>query len=189
MRLNIYPASGYLQVLTRETMRLCQSGASIFKPGENGFIGYFHKSRCKHKLAYFASPHPQLSVGLWSHGGYMTQSAPIYELFALGGAGHFSNAALRFVGLKRDALRAFRFVSAGISIWSHMKFWESMPRSAVGIFYQGGLYNNPDRSNTRIHGFGIGGYINTTILGPIRVDIVSTEKKDIQVYTAIGFAF
>ena len=126
----------------------------------------------------------------------MTQSAPIYELFALGGAGHFSSAALRFVGLKRDALRAFRFVSAGISIWSHLKFWESIPRSAVGIFYQGGLYNlspdpdlNPDRSNTRIHGFGIGGYINTTILGPIRIDIVSTEKKDIQVYTQSDLRF
>ena len=149
----------------------------------------FSQKQVQTQLAYFASPHPQLSVGLWSHGGYMTQSAPIYEHFALGGAGHFSSAALRFVGLKRDELRAFRFVSAGISIWSHLKFWESIPRSAVGIFYQGGLYNNPDRSNTRIHGFGIGGYINTTILGPIRVDIVSTEKKDIQVYTAIGFAF
>ena len=149
----------------------------------------FSQKQVQTQLAYFASPHPQLSVGLWSHGGYVTQSAPIYEHFALGGAGHFSSAALRFVGLKRDELRAFRFVSAGISIWSHLKFWESIPRSAVGIFYQGGLYNNPDRSNTRIHGFGIGGYINTTILGPIRVDIVSTEKKDIQVYTAIGFAF
>ena len=122
----------------------------------------------------------------------MTQSAPIYERFTLGGAGHFSSAALRVVGLKRDELRVSRFVSAGISIWIHLKFWESIPRSAVGIFYQGGLYNltpNPHRPNTHIHGFGIGGYINTTILGPIRVEIVSTEKKDIQIYTAIGFAF
>ena len=118
----------------------------------------------------------------------MAQSAPIYEHFALGGAGHFSNTALRVVGLKRDELRAFRFISAGISIWSHLKFWESLP-SAVGIFYQGGLYNNPNQPNTRIHGFGIGGYINTAFFGPIRVDIVSTEEKHIQIYTAIGFAF
>ena len=163
-----------------------------FQTGGKWVHRVFSQKQVQTQFAYFTSPHPQLSVGLWSHGGYVTQSAPVYELFALGGAGYFSSAALRFVGLKRDALRAFRFVSAGISIWSHLKFWESIPRSAVGIFYQGGLYNlpsDPDRSNTRIHGFGIGGYINTTILGPIRVDIVSTEKKDIQVYTAIGFAF
>ncbi len=119
----------------------------------------------------------------------MTQPAPIYERFALGGAGHFSGAALRIVGLKRDELRAFRFVSAGISIWNHMTFWETIPRSAIGFFYQSGLCNNTDRPNTRTHGFGIGGYINTAFFGPIRVDIVSTEKKDIQIYTAIGFAF
>ena len=149
----------------------------------------FSHKQVQTKLAYFASPHPQLSVGLWSQGGYMTQSAPIYEHFALGGAGHFSNAALRVVGLKRDELRVPRFVSAGISIWSHKKFWGSIPLSAVGIFYQGGLYNNPNQPYTRIHGFGIGGYISTTFLGPIRVDIMSTEKKDIQIYTAIGYAF
>ena len=119
----------------------------------------------------------------------MTQPAPIYEHFALGGAGHFSNAALRVVGLNRDELRVPRFVSAGISIWSHKKFWGAIPLSAVGIFYQGGLYNNPDQPNTRIHGFGIGGYISTTFLGPIRIDIVSTEKKDIEIYTAVGYAF
>ena len=152
----------------------------------------FSHKQVQTQLAYFTSPHPQLSVSLWSHGGYMTQPAPIYEHFALGGAGHFSNTALRVVGLKRDKLRAFRFVSAGISIWSHMKFWGSIPLSAVGIFYQGGLYNmssNPDQPNTRIHGFGIGGYISTTFLGPIRVDIVSTEEKDIRIYTSVGFAF
>lgn len=149
----------------------------------------FSHKQVQTQLAYFASPHPQLTVGFWSHGGYVTQSAPIYERFALGGAGHFSSAALRVVGLKRDELRACRFVSAGISIWKHITFWESIPRSAVGIFYQGGLYNNPDQPNTRIHGFGIGGYINTAFFGPIRVDIVSTEKKDIQIYTAVGFAF
>ena len=152
----------------------------------------FSHKQVQTQFAYFASPHPQLSLGLWSHGGYVTQSAPIYEHFALGGARHFSGAALRVAGLKRDELRAFRFVSAGISIWNHMTFWESIPRSAVGIFYQSGLYNltsNPDRPNTHIHGFGIGGYINTAFFGPIRVDIVSTEKKDIQIYTAIGFAF
>ena len=122
----------------------------------------------------------------------MTQFAPFDENFLLGGAGHFSNAALRVVGLRRDELAASRFVSARISIWSHLRFWESIPRSAIGIFYQGGLYNmpsNPDQPNTRIHGFGIGAYINTTIFGPIRIDIVSTEKKDIRIYTAVGFAF
>ena len=152
----------------------------------------FSHKQVQTQLAYFASPHPQLSVGLWSHGGYMTQPAPIYEHFALGGAGHFSNAALRVVGLKRDELRAFKFASAGISIWSHMKFWGSIPLSAVGIFYQGGLYNmssNPDQPNTRIHGFGIGSYISTTFLGPIRIDAVSTEEKDIRIYTSVGFAF
>ena len=153
----------------------------------------FSYKQVQTKLAYFASPHPQLSLGLWSHGGYMTQSAPIYEHFALGGAGHFSNAALRVVGLRRDELIASNFVSAGISIWSHIRFWESIPRSAVGIFYQGGLYRrdnpDPDQPYTRIHGLGIGAYINTTIFGPIRIDIVSTEKKDIRIYTAVGFAF
>lgn len=122
----------------------------------------------------------------------MTQPAPFEENFALGGAGHLSNAALRVVGLRRDELSAFRFVSAGISIWSHLEFWESLPRSAVGIFYQGGRYYFPaytDQPYTHIHGFGIGGYINTKIFGPIRIDVVSTEKKDIRIYTAIGFAF
>ena len=156
--------------------------------------GAFSYKQVQTKLAYFASPHPQLSLGLWSHGGYTTH--PTASAFSLGGAGHFSNAALRVVGLRRDELLVSRFVSAGISIWSHLRFWESIPRSAVGIFYQGTLYNlspdpdlNPDRPNTRIHGFGIGAYINTTIFGPIRIDIVSTEKKDIRIYTAVGFAF
>ena len=27
--------------------------------------------------------------------------------------------------------------------------------------------SNPDQPNTRIHGFGIGAYINTTIFGPM----------------------
>ena len=107
----------------------------------------------------------------------MTQPAPIYEYFALAGAGHFSSSALRVVGLKRDELRVSKFVSVGISIWHHLEFWESIPRSAIGIFYQGGLYNNPGQPNTRIHGFGIGGYINTTFFGPIRVDIVSRKKR------------
>ena len=152
--------------------------------------GAFSYQKVQTQVAYFASPHPQLSVGFWSHGGYVTQ---LSSDFFLGGAGHFSNAALRVVGLRRDELAASRFVSAGISIWSHIKFWRSIPRSAVGIFYQGGLYRlddiDPDQPSTRIHGFGIGGYINTTIFGPIRIDIVSTEKKDIRIYTAIGFAF
>lgn len=149
----------------------------------------FSHKQVQTQLAYFVNPHPQLSVGLWSHGGYVTQSAPIYEHFALGGAEHFSSAALRVVGLQRDELRASKFVSVGISIWNHITFWKSIPRSAIGIFYQGGLYNNPDRPNTRTHGFGIGAYINTAFFGPIRIDIVSTEKKDIQIYTAMGFAF
>ena len=152
----------------------------------------FSHKQVQTQLAYFVSPHPQLSLGFWSQGGYVTQFAPFDENFLLGGAGHFSNAALRVVGLRRDELAASRFVSARISIWSHLRFWESIPRSAIGIFYQGGLYNmpsNPDQPNTRIHGFGIGAYINTTIFGPIRIDIVSTEKKDIRIYTAVGFAF
>ncbi len=152
----------------------------------------FSHKQVQTQLAYFVSPHPQLSVGLWSHGGYVTRPAPIDENFLLGGAGHFSNAALRVVGLRRDELSAFRFVSARISIWSHLGFWESIPRSAVGIFYQGGRYYFPaytDQPYTHIHGFGIGGHINTKIFGPIRVDVVSTEKKDIRIYTAIGFAF
>ena len=120
----------------------------------------------------------------------MTQSAPVFEFFPLGGAGHFSSAALPVVGLKRDELRVSRFASLGVSIWSHVKFWESLPRSGIGIFYQGGLYDmnsNPERAYTPIHGFGIGGYVYTSLLGPIRVDIVSTQKKDIKVNAAIGF--
>ena len=103
-----------------------------------------------------------------------------------------SSAALRVVGLRRDELSAFRFVSARISIWSHLRFWESIQRSAIGVFYQGGRYYFPaytDQPYTNIHGFGIGGYINTKIFGPIRIDIVSTQRKDIEVYTSIGFAF
>ena len=172
----------------------------VFVPGQGVYFQtqakwvhrkFSHKQVQTH-LAYFASPHPQLSVGLWSHGGYVTQPAPIDENFTLGGAGHLSNAALRVVGLRRDELSAFRFVSAGISIWSHLRFWESIPRSAVGIFYQGGRYYFPaytDQPYTHIHGFGIGGYMNTKIFGPIRIDVVSTEKKDIRIYTSVGFAF
>ena len=173
---------------TRDDAFLTRHGVYVQTQAKWVHRTFSHK-QVQTQLAYFTSPHPQLSVGFWSHGGYMTQSAPIYEHFALGGAGHFSNAALRVVGLKRDKLRAFRFVSARISIWSHMKFWGSIPLSAVGIFYQGGLYNNTDQPNTRIHGFGIGGYISTTFLGPIRIDAVSTEEKDIRIYTSVGFAF
>jgi hypothetical protein len=116
----------------------------------------------------------------------------VFEFFPLGGAGHFSSAALPVVGLKRDELRAARFASVGVSIWRHVKFWESLPRSGIGIFYQGGLYDmssNPEQDYTPIHGFGVGGYVTTTLLGPIRVDIVSTQKKDIKINAAIGFGF
>ena len=152
----------------------------------------FSYQQVQTQLAYFASPHPKLSVGVWSHGGYVPQSAPIYERFHMGGARHFSMAALRVIGLRRDELRASRFVSAGISVWNHVKLWDDLSRSAVGIFYQGGLYNSaPDSNqpNTCIHGFGMGFYIGTRFLGPIRVDVVGKNKKDIQIYTAIGFAF
>ena len=152
--------------------------------------GAFSYQKVQAQVAYFTSPHPQFSVGFWSHGGYVTQPS---AGFFLGGAGHFSNAALRVVGLRRDELMAPRFVSAGISVWRHMEFWRSMPRSAVGTFYQGGLYRpddlHPSQPHTRIHGFGIGVYVNTRILGPIRIDLVSTEKRDIRIYTAVGFAF
>ena len=79
-----------------------------------------------------------------------------------------------------------------MSIWSHVKIWESLPRSRVGIFYQGGLYDmhsSPRRDYTPIHGFGVGGYVNTTLLGPVRVDLVTTQKKDIKINGTIGFAF
>ncbi len=176
---------------TRDDVFVPKRGIFFYTRGKWVHRTFLHK-QVQTRLAYFTSPHPQLSVGFWSHGGYVTQPAPFEENFALGGAGHLSNAALRVVGLRRDELSAFRFVSAGISIWSHLIFWDSIPRSAVGIFYQGGRYHFPaytDRPYTHIHGFGIGGYINTKIFGPIRIDVVSTEKKDIRIYTAIGFAF
>ena len=93
--------------------------------------GAFSYKQVQTKLAYFASPHPQLSLGFWSQGGYVTQFAPFDENFLLGGAGHFSNAALRVVGLRRDELAASRFVSARISIWSHLRFWESTLREGT----------------------------------------------------------
>ena len=152
----------------------------------------FSHKQIQTQLAYFASPHSRLSVGLWSYGGYVTLPAPVFEYFTLGGAGHFSSAALPVVGLKRDELRVSRFASVGISISKHVKFWESLPRSGIRIFYQGGLYDmnsNPERAYTPIHGFGIGGYVYTSLLGPIRVDIVSNQKKDIKINAAIGFGF
>lgn len=152
----------------------------------------FSHRQVQTQLAYFISPHSRLSLGVWSQGGYVTQSAPLYERFHLGGAGHFSMAASRLIGLRRDELKVFRFVSAGISIWNRVKFWADLSRSAVGIFYQGSLYNSvPDlnEENTYLHGFGVGFYIGTRFLGPIRVDIVSTDQKDIRIHTAIGFAF
>ena len=170
---------------TRDGVFVPKEGVYFHIRGKWVHRKFTHK-QVQTQLAYFASPHPQLSVGLWSHGGYVTQSAPIYEHFALGGAGHFSDAALRFVGLKRDELRAFRFISAGISVWYHIKLWEAIPRSAIGAFYQGGMYNS---SSNPIHGFGVGVYINIPFLGPIRIDAVSTEEKDIRIYTSVGFAF
>ena len=152
----------------------------------------FSHKQVQTQLAFFASPRSRWSVGLWSHGGYVTQPAPVFEFFPLGGAGHFSSAALPVVGLKRDELRVARFASVGISIWRQVKFWESVPRSGIGIFYQGGLYDmssNPTQDYTPIHGLGIGGYVYTSLLGPIRVDIVSNEKKDIKINAAIGFGF
>lgn len=152
---------------------------------------FSHKQIQTH-LAFFVSPRSRWSVGLSSHGGYVTQSAPVFEFFPLGGAGHFSSAALPVVGLKRDELRVPRFASVGLSVWRHVKFWESLPRSGIGIFYQGGLYDmssNSEEDFTPIHGFGVGGYVNTTLLGPIRIDLVSTQKKDIKINAAIGFGF
>ena len=143
------------------------------------------------QLAFFASPLSRWSMGIWSYGGYMTQPAPIFEYFQLGGAGHFSGGALPVIGLKQDELRVSRFASIGISVWRHVKFFQSLPRGGVGVFYQGGLYHmdsDPGQDYSPIHGFGIGGYINTTLLGPIRVDIESTEKKEIKVNAAVGFA-
>ena len=140
----------------------------------------FSHKQAHTRVAFHVSPRPRLSVGFWTQGGYVTDTAPIYEYNTLGGAGHFSQASLPVVGLKRDEIRASRFVSAGISIWSHVKIWESLPRSGIGIFYQGGLYDmhsSPGRDYSAIHGFGIGGYVNTTLLGPVRVDLVTTQKK------------
>jgi hypothetical protein len=51
------------------------------------------------------------------------------------------------------------------------------------------MSSNPKQDYTPIHGFGVGGYINTTLLGPIRVEIVSTQKKDIKINASIGFGF
>ena len=152
----------------------------------------FSHKQVQTRAAYHVSPRPRLSVGFWTQGGYVTDTAPIYEYNTLGGAGHFSQASLPVVGLKRDEVRASTFASAGISIWSHVKIWESLPRSGIGIFYQGGLYDmhsSPRRDYTTIHGFGIGGYVNTTLLGPVRVDLVTTQKKDIKINGTIGFAF
>ncbi|MCE2440801.1 MAG: patatin-like phospholipase family protein [Candidatus Latescibacteria bacterium] len=152
----------------------------------------FSHKRIQAHLACFASPGSRWSVGIWSNGGYVTQPAPVFEFFPLGGAGHFSNAALPVVGLKRDELRVARFASVGVSVWRKVKFWESVPRSGIGIFYQGGLYDmssSPEEDFTPIHGVGVGGYVNTTLLGPIRVEIVSTQKNDIKFNVSIGFGF
>ncbi|MDE2828877.1 MAG: patatin-like phospholipase family protein [Gemmatimonadota bacterium] len=170
---------------TRDDAFVPKAGVYFHTRGKWVHRKFSHK-QVQTQLAYFANLHPQLSVGIWSHGGYVTQSAPIYEHFALGGAGYFSDAALRFVGLRRDELRVFRFASAGLSVWYHIKFWEAIPRSAVGAFYQGGLYN---MSSNPIHGFGVGVYVGIPFLGPIRIDAVSTEEKDIRIYTSVGFAF
>lgn len=143
-------------------------------------------------LAYFASPNSRLSVGIQSDWGFVTQSAPTHDHIHVGGAGHFSMASMRFVGLKRDALRLSRFVSAGFSVWNHLATSGALANSAVGVFYQGGLYNqapNLKKLDTWIHGFGIGFYMRTRILGPIRLDVVGTDEKDLQIYTSMGFAF
>ena len=152
----------------------------------------YSQKQLQTEFAIFSSPYSRLSVGVRSSGGYVTRSAPMHEYLALGGAGHFSDAALPVVGLNRDELKVSRFVSLGVSVWKHVKTWETLPRSAIGVFYQGGIYNmvtNPNRPNVWIHGFGIGGYVNTSFLGPMRVDVVSTEKRKIRIYTGIGFGF
>lgn len=181
----------YGGVDTRDDAFLPNQGI-LFETRAKWVHGTLPQQRVQTKLAYFASPRSRLSVGLWSSGGYVTQSAPVYELHALGGAGHFSSAALQVVGLRRDEMRVTGFLSAGISAWRQVELWESFPRSAIGIFYQGGVYetpSNPHRSRTIIHGLGIGGFVNTSFLGPMRVDIVGTETRDIQIYTAIGYTF
>ncbi len=164
----------------------------FFQTGAKWIHRTFSHRRIQAQLACFASPRSRWSVGFSSIGGYVTQPAPVFEFFPLGGAGHFSSAALPVVGLKRDELRAVRFASVGVSIWRQIKFWESVPRSGIGIYYQGGLYDmssNPEQDYTPIHGFGVGGYVNTALLGPIRVDIVSTQEKDIKMNASIGFGF
>lgn len=144
------------------------------------------------QLAYFACPRPQLSAGVWSQAGHLGQSAPVYEHFHMGGAGHFRMAASRLIGLRRDEVRTSGFLSAGISVWYRVKFWDDLSRSAVGVFYQGSRYNSASDVNGRdayAHGVGIGFYIGTRFLGPIRVDVTKPDRKGLRIYTSVGFAF
>ena len=62
----------------------------------------------------------------------------------------------------------------------------------TGLIYQAGLYNRdpiPGRLKHWIRGFGVGAYIKTRIMGPIRFEIVGTDQKDMKVYIAFGFSF
>lgn len=143
-------------------------------------------------MVYVASINEDLILGVRANWAYVSHTAPVYEYISVGGAGHFSMSSLQFVGLNRDALRLTRFASGGLTLWKHLRLSRAIAHSAVGLIYQAGLYNRdpiPGRLKHWIHGFGVGAYIKTRIMAPIRFEIVGTDQKDMNVYIAFGFSF
>ena len=182
---------GDVEIDTREDIFLPTHGLH-FQARWRWIGGTLPHRRVQSHMAYFASINKDLILGVRTHWAYVSPDAPVYEHIYVGGAGHFSMSSLRFAGLNRDALRLTRFVSTGMTLWKRLHLSRDIAHSAVGLIYQAGLYNRTpasNRLNEWVHGFGVGAYIKTRIMGPIRFEVVGTDRKDVNLYTAFGFAF
>lgn len=173
-----------------------------FLPNEGFFIRFKAKrvsalSNYYHALgtwSQFLRLKESWTLGVTGTWAYVSASAPNYEYLYVGGAGHFGLAAVRFPGLSRDALRVTRMVSGQVSIRKRFRnpSIDALRDLAVGVFYQGGVFNRAQtltKLDDWVHGFGVGMYLDRRFTGPMRLEVTGSNRKTLSIYGAVGYAF
>ena len=143
---------------------------------------------------HYVSLGSENTLGFSAALGRTRGNAPFYELFYTGGAHSLSFSSARFLGLSRDEIASTDFATAGLSFRRTLKHFKAgtIKDVYVGLNYNAGVFDRNDgqgKFGSPVHGFGMGFYVDSRGIGPIRFELGRANHRDLTIYFSLGHFF
>ncbi|HEY3128797.1 MAG TPA: patatin-like phospholipase family protein [Acidobacteriota bacterium] len=169
-------------------------GRAEFTWNDESLGSSFSFRRAQAVADHYVSLGLENTLGFSAALGRTRGNPPFYELFYTGGAHNLSFSSARFLGLSRDEIASTDFATAGLSFRRTLKHFKAgtITDVYVGLHYNAGVFDRSDgqgKFGSPVHGFGMGFYVDSRGIGPIRIELGRANRRDLTVYFSLGHFF